>query len=118
MMNDITYTMIGDYNLPNLSLPEQKEVILGKWSMMREKYLKEHHKILYYNLLTKGKLVEHLATIQEEAINLEENLLNKMAKEIGLTEEMKAQNMMNWVQTMNALRHSIEEIVKEEIIFA
>ena len=66
-MSEITYTMVGDYNLPNLKLPEQTEVTLGRWSQMRRTYLKEHHKILYYNLLTSGKLRSHLADVEEEA---------------------------------------------------
>ena len=69
-MSEITYTMVGDYNLPNLKLPEQKEVTLGRWSQMRRSYLKEHHKILYYNLLTSGKLSSHLADEEEEALLL------------------------------------------------
>ncbi|MDD3139426.1 MAG: TnpV protein [Lachnospiraceae bacterium] len=110
--------MVGDYNLPNLTLPEQPEVILGKWSQMRKDYLKNHHKILYYNLLTKGKMTEHLAQTQQRAMELEESLVKKMSIEMGLTEELKATNMMKWVQMMNNLRQSAQEIVKEQVIYA
>lgn len=74
-MNEITYTMVGDYNLPNLTLPEQPEVIQGKWSQMRRTYLKEHHKVQYYNLLTKGILSSHLSEVQQRATKLEETLI-------------------------------------------
>ena len=85
-MSEITYTMVGDYNLPNLKLPEQTEVTLGRWSQMRRTYLKEHHKILYYNLLTKGILNSHLAEVQQRASELEETLVKQMAQKAGLTE--------------------------------
>ena len=88
-MNEITYTMVGDYNLPNLTLPQQSEVTLGKWSRMRRTYLKQHHKILYYNLLTKGTLTQHLAEVQQRATELEETLVKQMAQKEGLTEQMK-----------------------------
>ena len=117
-MNEITYTMVGDYNLPKLTLPEQSEVTLGKWSRMRKTYLKEHHKILYYNLLTKGILTQHLAEVQERATDLEESLVKQMAAKAGLTEQMKAEDMMKWVGLMNNFRNSAQEIVKEQIIFA
>ena len=116
-MNEITYTMVGDYNLPNLTLPEQSEVTLGRWSQMRRTYLKEHHKILYYNLLTKGILTQHLAEVQERATDLEESLVKQMAAKAGLTEQMKAEDMMKWVGLMNNFRNSAQEIVKEQVIF-
>ena len=117
-MNEITYTMVGDYNLPNLALPQQKEVTLGRWSQMRRTYLKEHHKILYYNLLTKGILNSHLAEVQEKASELEETLVKQMAQKAGVTEQMKAEDMMQWVRLMNNLRNSAQEIVKAQVIFA
>ena len=116
-MNEITYTMVGDYNLPNLTLPQQSEVTLGKWSRMRRTYLKEHHKILYYNLLTKGILTQHLAEVQQRATELEETLVKQMAQKEGLTEQMKANDMMKWVRLMNNIRNSAQEIVKEQVIF-
>ncbi|MFR1006935.1 MAG: TnpV protein [Hominilimicola sp.] len=109
--------MVGDYNLPNLTLPEQSEVTLGRWSQMRRTYLKEHHKILYYNLLTKGILTQHLAEVQERATDLEESLVKQMAAKAGLTEQMKAEDMMKWVGLMNNFRNSAQEIVKEQVIF-
>ena len=117
-MSEITYTMVGDYNLPNLKLPEQTEVTLGRWSQMRRTYLKEHHKILYYNLLTKGTLTQHLAEVQQRATEMEETLVRQMAQKEGLTEELKATDMMKWVRLMNNLRNSAQEVVKAEVIFA
>ena len=117
-MNELTYTMVGDYNLPNLSLPKQPEVTLGRWANMRRTYLKEYRKILYYNLLTKGTLTSHLATIQEEAMNLEEKLVTDMAKSQGLSEQMKVQDMMAWTQMMNNIRSAAMEIVMKEVIYA
>ena len=116
-MKEITYTMVGDYNLPNLTLPEQPEVIQGKWSQMRRTYLKEHHKVQYYNLLTKGILSSHLSEVQQRATELEETLIRQMAQQEGLTEQMKADDMMKWVRLMNNIRNSAQEIVKEQIIF-
>ena len=104
-MSEITYTMVGDYNLPNLKLPEQTEVTLGRWSQMRRTYLKEHHKILYYNLLTKGILNSHLAEVQQRASELEETLVKQMAEKAGLTEQMKATDMMGWVRKMNSIKN-------------
>ncbi|NCC01289.1 MAG: TnpV protein [Clostridia bacterium] len=109
--------MVGDYNLPNLTLPEQPEVTLGRWSQMRRTYLKNNHRIQYYNLLTKGKMTEHLAEIQARAMELEELLVKKMSAEMGLTEELKENDMMRWVQMTNNLRHSAQEIVKEQVIY-
>ena len=117
-MSEITYTMVGDYNLPNLKLPEQTEVTLGRWSQMRRTYLKEHHKILYYNLLTKGILNSHLAEVQQRASELEETLVKQMEEKAGLTEQMKAEDMMKWVRLMNNIRNSAQEIVKSQVIFA
>ena len=81
-------------------------------------YLKEHHKILYYNLLTKGILNSHLAEVQQRASELEETLVKQMAEKAGLTEQMKAEDMMKWVRLMNNIRNSAQEIVKNQVIFA
>ena len=117
-MSEITYTMVGDYNLPNLKMPEQPNVNLGRWAQMRRSYLRDHHKILYYNLLTKGTLTQHLAEVQQRATEMEETLVRQMAQKEGLTEELKATDMMKWVRLMNNLRNSAQEVVKAEVIFA
>lgn len=108
----------GRLQSSDLKLPEQTEVTLGRWSQMRRTYLKEHHKILYYNLLTKGILNSHLAEVQQIASELEETLVKQMAQKAGLTEQIKAEDMMKWVRLMNNIRNSAQEIVKNQVIFA
>ena len=113
-----TYTMQGDYYLPNLTLPPEEERPIGVWAHRRREYLKQHRKILYYNLLTKGTLTQHLAEVQQRATEMEETLVRQMAQKEGLTEELKATDMMKWVRLMNNLRNSAQEVVKAEVIFA
>ena len=117
-MNEISYTMQGDYQIPNLTLPEQPEVTLGRYAEMRRKYLKEHHRVLYYNLLTSCKLKEHLAEVEQRATSMEETLVRQMAEKEGLSESLKAENMMAWVRKMNNLRNSAQEIVLAEVVYA
>ena len=116
-MNELTYTMVGNYSLPNLKLPQQPEVTLGRYAQMRRKFLKEHHRVLYYNLLTRGELTQHLAEVEQRASKMEETILSQMAQKEGVTEQMKAEDMMKWVRLMNSLRNSAQEIVKAEVIF-
>ncbi|MGN0487714.1 MAG: TnpV protein [Ruminococcus sp.] len=118
MTETISYTRQGDYLLPNITMPKQSEVTLGRYAQMRRKYLKEHHKIRYYNLLTQCKLTEHLADIQQRATEMEEMLITKMAAQEGLTEDLKAQDMMLWVSRMNNLKNRVQEIVTSEVIFS
>ncbi|HHZ05867.1 MAG TPA: TnpV protein [Clostridiales bacterium] len=117
-MSELTYTMQGDYNLPDLTMPEQPEVSLGRYAQMRRKYLKENHRVLYYNLLTKCKMTEHLHETEQRALEMEETLLKQMSQAEGLTESLKATDMMSWVQRMNNLRNRVQEIVMAEVIFA
>ena len=116
-MNELTYTMVGDYSLPNLKLPQQPEVTLGRYAQMRREFLKEHHRVLYYNLLTRGELTQHLAEVEQRASKMEETILSQMAQKEGVSEQMKAEDMMKWVRLMNSLRSSAQEIVKEQVIF-
>ena len=117
-MNELTYTMVGDYSLPNLRLPEQPEVSLGRYAQMRKKFLKEQHRVLYYNYLTAGRLTEHLAEVEQRAIEMEERLMKQMAAKEGLTEQMKAEDMMKWVRLTNNLKNRVQEMVLKEVIFA
>ena len=117
MNKKITYTRQGDYNLPNLKLPEQESRVIGIWGQRRKRYLREHHKILYYNLLTSCKLTDHLADIIEEAEELYSRLVNQIAELEGITEQLKADDQMLWVQRMNNVRNQAQEIVNEEIIY-
>ena len=117
-MTELTYTRQGDYELPNLTLPEQPEVTLGRYAQMRRKYLKENHRIVYYNLLTSCKMTEHLAQVEQRATEMEESLVTQMAKAEGVTEKLKASDMMAWVRRMNNIRNRAQEIVQAEVIFA
>ena len=113
-----TYTMQGDYCLPNLTLPPEEERHIGVWAHRRRQYLKQHHKILYYNLLTSGKLRSNLADIEEEAQSLFLRLVKEYAEKEGVTEQLKAKNPMEWVQKMNNIRNRVAETVCADLIFA
>ena len=116
-MAELTYTMQGDYLLPDLTLPEQPKVQLGHYAQMRKNYLKNHHRLIYFNYLTSGTLTAHLADVEAQATALEENIVKQMAQREGVTEKLKAENPMRWVGLMNNLRHSAQEIVKAQVIF-
>ena len=113
-----TYTMQGDYYLPNLTLPPEEERPIGVWAQRHLRYLKQHHKILYYNLLTSGKLRSHLADVEEEAQSLFLRLVKEYAEREGLTEQLKAENPTEWVQKMNNIRSRAAETVYADLIFA
>ena len=112
-----TYTMQGDYCLPDLTLPAEEERLIGVWAQRRRQYLKQHHKILYYNLLTSGKLQSHLADVEEEAQTLFLRLVKQYAEREGVTEQLKAENQMEWVRRINNIRERVNEVVNAEIIF-
>lgn len=116
MSTEITYTRQGDYNLPNLTLPKQDTREIGIWGARRRQYLKKHHRILYYNLLTSCKLHDHLADINEEATEMYEQLVEKLAKSENITEQLKAENQMLWVAKMNNVYNRAQEIVNIEMI--
>ncbi len=113
-----TYTQVGDYMLPDL-LPaeEEKEVNIGVWGMRHKRYLKQNHKVRYYNLLTSGKLNSYLADIEQQAQDLFSRLVNDLAEKENVTEELKSTDMMLWVQKMNNIRNRATEIVNERIIY-
>ena len=113
-----TYTMQGDYCLPDLTLPTEEERPIGVWGQRRLRYLKQHHKILYYNLLTSGKLRSHLADVEEEAQSLFLRLVKEYAEREGVTEQLKAENPMEWVQKMNNIRNRASETVCADLILA
>ena len=117
MSTKITYKKQGDYDLPNLKLPGQEPREVGIWGQRRRQYLRNHHKILYYNLLTSCKLIDHLADINEEAEELYFRLVNQLAEQEGVTERLKAENQMLWVQRMNSIRNRATDIVNNKIIF-
>ena len=113
-----TYTMQGDYCLPDLTLHTEEEHPIGVWAQRRLQYLKQHHKILYYNLLTSGKLRSHLADVEEEAQSLFLWLVKEYAEQEGVTEQLKAENPTEWVQKMNNIRNRVAETVCADLIFA
>ena len=113
-----TYTVQGDYCLPDLTIQPEEERPIGVWAQRRLRYLKQHHKILYYNLLTSGKLQSHLADIEEEAQSLFLRLVKEYAEKEGVTEQLKARNPMEWVQKMNSIRNRVAETVCADLIFA
>ena len=112
-----TYSQQGDYLLPNLKMPEQPEYNIGVWGQRRRRYLKQHRPIFYTNLLTSCKLSEHLAAVEEECNERMESLVKVIAKQEGVTEELKAADQMAWVRRMNNIRNRAEEIVLNEIVY-
>ena len=112
-----TYTLQGDYCLPNLTLPAEEERPIGIYGRRRLRYLKQYHKILYYNLLTSGKLHSHLADVEEEAQSLFSRLVKEYAEKEGVTEQLKATDQMNWVQRMNNIRERVTEAVYSNVVF-
>ena len=116
-MTEITYTRQGDYNLPNLLPPQEEPVPHGKYALLRKKFLKEHRRVTYTNLLTSGKLNSHLAEVQQTAQRRMEEIVAQMAKAEGVTEELKASDQMKWVGLMNSLKAQAEEIVLSELVY-
>ncbi len=112
-----TYTQVGDYLLPNLILPEQQDQPIGIWGQRHARYLKQHHKVLYMNLLTSGKLNIHLADIDKQTEDMFFRLVKELAEKENVTEKLKAENQMLWVQRMNNIRNRATEIVNETVIF-
>lgn len=115
---NLTYEMQGDYNLPNLTVPQEPEVVIGKYGLLRRKYLKENRRVLYTNLLTAGKLNAHLMEVEQTALSRLDQMVKEMAKAEGVTESLKATDQMRWVGLMNNIRHSAEEAVLQELVYS
>lgn len=113
-----TYTLQGDYYLPNLTLPAEENKTIGIWGHRHLRYLKQHRKVFYTNLLTSGRLNGYLADIDRQAEELFFRLVEQMAEREGITEKLKAEQPMEWVGKMNAFREAAAEIVNAEVIFA
>ena len=109
--------MQGDYRLPNITLPAEDERSIGVWGQRRLRYLKQHHKVLYYNLLTSGKLHSHLADTEEQAQTLFSRLVKEYAEKESVTEQLKATDQMAWVRRMNNIRERATEIVNADVVF-
>ena len=112
-----TCTMQGDYRLPNLTVEETDTQPIGVWGQRRLHYLKHHRKVLYYNLLTSGKLHSHLADIEEEAQELFNHLTADLATKEGITEQLKADDQIKWVQMMNNIQERVIETVYSDVVF-
>ena len=114
--NGLSYTLHGDYYLPDLEINEE-ESRYGKYGIMRKQFLKEHRSARYQYLVLTGKLTEHLNQIDKEVREKVEILMEQMAEQWGVTEELKTQNQMEWVRRMNNIKANAEEIALKEIIY-
>jgi hypothetical protein len=112
-----TYTIQGDYRLPNLTVPAEEERPIGVWGQRRQNYLKHNRKVLYYNLLTSGNLHSHLADTEEQAQTLFSRLVKEYAEKEGVTEQLKATDQMAWVRRMNNIRERVMETVYSDVVF-
>ena len=112
-----TYTQVGDYLLPDLKLPEEDQQPIGVWGQRHWRYLKEHRRATYATLLTSGKLNGYLADIDRQAEEMFLRLVKQMAEMEGVTEQLKADNQMEWVGRMNSIRNKAMEIVNSELIY-
>ena len=113
-----TYTQVGDYLLPDLKLPEEeKRANIGVWGMRHKRFLKENHRVLYANLMTSGKLVAYLDDIERQATAMFLRLVKELAEKENVTEKLKAENQMLWVQKMNNIRNRATEIVNAELVY-
>ncbi|MGN1466695.1 MAG: TnpV protein [Ruminococcus sp.] len=114
---EITYTMQGDYLLPNMTLPEQGNRPIGLWGKQHLRYIERNHKIRYINLLTKCKLNDYLADIDEQAEKMYEQLVKRFSEQDGCTEQLKAANQMLWVRKMSNAAQRAREVVNAEVIY-
>lgn len=116
--NGLWYEKQGDYYIPCLSLPEEKQKPVGIWGQRHLRYIKQHKRIFYANLLTSCKLNRYLADVNEQAENMFSRLVKDLAEKENVTEELKAENQMLWVQRMNSIRNRAAEIVNADLIYA
>ncbi|UYI84929.1 MAG: TnpV protein [Clostridiales bacterium] len=112
-----TYRQVGDYFLPNLEIDNQVDVQIGVWGQRHRQYVKEHHRVRYYNLLTTGMLNDYLAEIESRAQAMFDMLVRELSEKENLTEKLKASDPMEWVRRSNNLRNRATEIVNAEVIF-
>ena len=112
-----TYRQVGDYFLPNLEIDNQVDVQIGVWGQRHRQYVKEHHRVRYYNLLTTGMLNDYLAEIESRAQAMFDMLVRELSEKENLTEKIKASDPMEWVRRSNNLRNRATEIVNAEAIF-
>ena len=113
----LAYTLVGDYYIPNITIPEPDKRPIGMWGRKRLTYLKEHRPALYNRLVLRCKLHSHLADVNEQATERLDRLIEQMANAEGVTEELKELNQMLWVARMNNIRNRAEEIIHVELIY-
>lgn len=116
--NGLWYELQGDYYIPCLILPAEKEQPIGLWGQRHLRYLKEHRRLTYTNLLTSGRLNEYLAEIDKQAKDMFLRLIKQMSEREGVTEQLKTENQMKWVGRMNNIRSRAVEIVNAELIYS
>ena len=116
--NGLWYELQGDYYRPCLKLPKEESRHIGIWGKRHLRYLKQHRKVLYSELLISGKLNDYLADLNKQAEELFSRLVKQLAEKEGVTEVLKAENLMLWVQKMNSIRNTAMEIVSSDLIYA
>ena len=115
---NIQYRQVGDFNIPNLTIPpEEANIRLGKWGMLHKDYLLKHKKVVFTTLLTQGKLYQHCAEIENQARDMFDTLVEQMKEAVGVTKKLKEENQMEWVCRMQNIEAIAREIVNSEIIF-
>lgn len=112
---NITYAQVGDYLLPNLIPPESPKV--GRWGMLRHSYLRNHREGIYTGMLMNGTLNAHLEGVDQQANEMEQQLISQLARQENVTEQLKAENQLEWVQRMNSIRNRAEEIILHDLIY-
>ena len=114
---ELTYTEYDGYQYPGLTLLEQEDVVIGRFGQRHKRYLKKSRRLVYFRLLTSGKLSSYLAEVDQQAQDMFETIVNQTKKVHGITEELKADNPMQWVQEMNSIINMAEEFVNQELIY-
>lgn len=117
-MSEITYKQVGDVLLPDIELSEEESIPLGKYGMLRKTYLEKHHPILYNSWLIDGSLHKQLLEVDRQAECWLDEMIPKLAKAAGATEELKAEDQMKWVGLMNACQAQVEEIILAELVYS
>ena len=118
MSNKIQYRRVGDYYIPNLIIPpEEAKITLGKWGMMYKSYLEKHKKEFFSLLLGQGKLYQHCADVENQARAMYDTLIEQMKEAEGVTEQLKEENQLEWIQRIGNIQQRATEVVSNEIIF-
>lgn len=116
--NNITYRQVGDYTIPNLALPpEEANICLGKWGMLHKDYLRKHKPVVFATLLAQGKLWQYLAEIDTQSQEMFDTLVEQMKESDGITEQLKEENQMEWVQRVNSIKECVEEFINTTLIY-